>query len=88
MANSNGNGGLFNRQSIVTWAGILLVGGGGGVMGVNSANEAERRVDKVEVGQAVIIEKVKNIEDDLERIEEDSKERHEVLLDAIKKLEK
>ena len=88
MANSNGNGGLFNRQSIVTWAGILLVGGGGGAMGVNSANEAERRVDKVEVGQAVIIEKVKNIEDDLERIEEDSKERHEVLLDAIKKLEK
>lgn len=57
-------------------------------MGVNSANDAERRVDKVEVGQAVIIEKVKNIEDDLERIEEDSKERHEVLLDAIKKLEK
>ena len=74
---------MLSKQSVAIYGAILLVGGGGGVVGVKSADGVERRVDNLETTQAVILEKVENIEKNQDRIEQDSKDRHRALLDAI-----
>ena len=82
------NGPLLTKQTAAIYGAILLIGGGGGVVGVKSADGVERRVDDLETTQAVILEKVKNIEENQDRIEDDSKERHEDVMEAIEALDR
>jgi hypothetical protein len=82
----------FNRQNAIIGAAIILAGGGGGIggamAGAEKAEKVERRVDQLETTQAVIKEKVTNIEENQTRIEGDNKDRHKEVLDAIKSLDK
>ena len=80
MANGNG---YLNKPNMLIYALIALVGGGGAI-GVNQASSTkvdsvERRVDSLETTQAVILEKVTNIEDDLDEARDDQKEMLKIL---------
>ena len=86
MANSNSHG-YFSKQNLLIYGTILGVGGGGFAAGGQSAAEVERRVDSLETTQAVILEKVKNIEANQDRIEEGNKDAHDAILEAIKEID-
>ena len=80
MANGNG---YLNKPNVLIYALIAIVGGGGAI-GVNQSSSAkvdgvERRVDSLETQQAVILEKVTNIEEDIDEARDDQKEMLRIL---------
>ena len=82
MANGNG---YLNKPNVLIYALIALVGGGGAI-GVNQkssnkVDKVERRVDNLETNQAVILEKVTNIEEDLD----EARDVQEEMLDLLRK---
>jgi chromosome segregation ATPase len=87
MPTSNG----LNKPNVLIAAAIILAGGGGGVGGAmaggsrarEEAGRVERRVDGLETTQAVIKEKVTNMEDDLDEMRQDNRDAHKAILDAI-----
>jgi hypothetical protein len=92
MANTDG---FLTKPNVLMYALIALVGGGSSIASNQTSDAAkekaeavERRVDQLEVDTAVIREKVGNIEEGQKRIEEDNKDRHGDLLEAIRELEK
>ena len=89
MTNSkpNNSNGYFSKQNLLIYGTILGVGGGGFAAGGQSAAQVERRVDSLETTQAVILEKVRNIEANQDRIEAGNKDAHDAILNAIEKLD-
>lgn len=88
MPTGNGNGaGLLSKQSLILYATILAVGGGGAGLVKSSADqdikEVERRVDAVETSQQVILQELNHIQKAIDGNKETGKEILKLLRDHM-----